>query len=57
MGVYIKGEKLPKNCSDCFYAVHCSECVFKTIIKDEATILHSGKKPENCPMSEAKDKK
>lgn len=57
MGVYIKNEKAPKSCSSCFYAVHCNECIFKTTIKDNATILYSGKKPENCPITEVEDNK
>ena len=57
MGVYIKNEKVPKSCSSCFYAVHCNECIFKTTIKDNATILYSGKKPENCPITEIEDNK
>jgi len=57
MGVYIKSEEIPKSCSSCFYAIHCNECGFKTTIKDNATILYSGKKPDNCPLIEIKEEK
>ena len=58
MGVYIEDVEMPKNCSQCFYAVHCEECVFKDVaLKGEEVIYYIGKKPENCPIKEIKDNK
>ena len=58
MGVYIEGIEMPKNCSQCFYAVHCEECAFKDIVlKGEEVIYYIGKKPENCPIKEIKNNK
>lgn len=55
MGVYIKDREVPKNCSSCFYAIHCDKCIFKTGIKAEGMIHYIGKKPKDCPISEVKE--
>lgn len=58
MGIYIENEKMPKNCTSCFYAIHCSECVFKDInLKGENVIYYLGLKPKDCPLVEIENEK
>ena len=58
MGVYIKNQEMPTNCSNCFYAIHCEACVFKKkITKNDDVIYYVGKKPDDCPLEEIEDKK
>ena len=53
MGVYIKNQEMPTSCSDCFYAIHCKECVFKDIVlKSDEIIFHIGNKSKDCPLIE-----
>ena len=53
MGIYIKDEKMPTNCMDCFYIEHCTKCIFKKInINKDEIIFKIGKIPDNCPLIE-----
>lgn len=53
MGIYIKDEKMPTNCVDCFYIEHCTKCIFKKInIDKDGVIFKIGKIPDNCPLIE-----
>ena len=52
MGVYIKDEKMPKSCTDCFYAKRCNVCVYKVVLNLEETIFYIGKRPDECPLEE-----
>lgn len=57
MGVYIKNQEMPTSCTNCFYAVHCEACAFKSIIlKSDEIIFYIGKKPDECPLVEASQK-
>jgi hypothetical protein len=56
MGVYIKNEKMPTTCSNCFYAEYCLKCTFGKIKWDKNNIIfYAGKKPDDCPLIEIKD--
>lgn len=53
MGVYIKNQEMPTSCTNCFYAIRCEACAFKSIIlKSDEIIFHIGKKPDECPLIE-----
>ena len=56
MGVYIENQEMPTSCTNCFYAIHCKECVFENIVlKSDEIIFHIGSKPKDCPLIEIKN--
>ena len=52
MGIYIKNEKMPTSCANCFYAIHCEVCIYKVAINAEEIVFYIGKKPDDCPLIE-----
>ena len=51
MGIYID-IKMPKSCTDCFYAAYCTKCKYASFINNKDIIFMTNSRAEGCPLIE-----